>query len=159
MPLALLVLPRGINDTYYENLCSDATKGTHSLYLYSSYLIPGVPCAPPASFLVRLDHLGKRETSVDFVIVCVCVCVCVCNACKLMTPKSIHPPKNVHRRYMEPRFMIISQYPTSWAYSRNIHTSTSNHPTFNIQRSTELVGSTKQPTRGLPNTSPEKQTS
>ena len=28
----------GINDTYYENLWSDATKGTRSLYLYNSYL-------------------------------------------------------------------------------------------------------------------------
>ena len=26
----------GINDTYYENLWSDATKGTRSLYLYNS---------------------------------------------------------------------------------------------------------------------------
>ena len=31
-----------------------------------------------------------------------------------------------HRRYMEPRFIIISQYPTSWAYFRNIRASTSN---------------------------------
>ena len=25
-----------------------------------------------------------------------------------------------HRRYMEPRFIVVSSYPTSWAYSRNI---------------------------------------
>ena len=25
-----------------------------------------------------------------------------------------------HRRYMKPRFIIVSSYPTSWAYSRNI---------------------------------------
>ena len=35
-----------INDTYYENLSSDATNGTHSVYLYSSYLIPEFLCAP-----------------------------------------------------------------------------------------------------------------
>ena len=39
MPLAL-ILPIGINDTYYENLSSDASKGTYYLYLYISYLSP-----------------------------------------------------------------------------------------------------------------------
>ena len=48
----------GINDTYYENLWSDATKGTRSLYLYNSYL--------SSEFLV-----------------CVCVFMCVCVFIKL----------------------------------------------------------------------------
>ena len=43
----------GINDTCYENLWSDATKGTRSLYLYNSYL------------------------SSEFLCVCVCVCVLI----------------------------------------------------------------------------------
>ena len=44
----------GINDTCYENLWSNATKGTHSLYLYKSYLSPEhlvlphlLPCCSP----------------------------------------------------------------------------------------------------------------
>ena len=37
----------GINDTCYENLWSNATKGTHSLYLYKSYLSPEHLVLPP----------------------------------------------------------------------------------------------------------------
>ena len=44
----------GINNTCYENLWSNATKGTHSLYLYKSYLspehlvlLPLLPCCSP----------------------------------------------------------------------------------------------------------------
>ena len=40
-----------------------------------------------------------------------------------------------HRRYMEPRFLLISQYPTSWAYM-NIHGHTlvtDNHTNTTIQ--------------------------
>ena len=72
--------------------------------------------------------------------------VVLCGVARLMEAGS------AHRRYMEPRFLIISPYPTSWAYSRNIHSHRHN-------LTTELVGSTKEPTWGLPNTSPEKQTS
>ena len=52
----------GINDTYYENLWSDATKGTRSLYLYNSYL--------SSEFLVLPD-------------VCMYVCMYVCIFIKL----------------------------------------------------------------------------
>ena len=51
--------------------------------------------------------------------------------------------------------LILSLSPSTprhWAYSRNILSSTPD-------RTSEFVGSTKEPTRGLPNTSPEKQTS
>ena len=48
--------------------------------------------------------------------------------------------------------LLLTWYPTSWAYSRNIHSHQHNH-------TTEFVGSTKKPTRGLSNTSPEKQAS
>ena len=37
----------GINDTCYEKLWSNATKGTHSLYLYKSYLSPEHLVLPP----------------------------------------------------------------------------------------------------------------
>ena len=43
----------GINDTRYENLWSGATEGTHSLYLYNSYLGPEYIVLPPC-FLVAL---------------------------------------------------------------------------------------------------------
>ena len=46
----------GINDTCYENLWSNATEGTHSLYLYKSYLSPEHLVLPP-------------------LLPCVCVCV------------------------------------------------------------------------------------
>ena len=43
----------GINDIYYKKLCLDATKGTHSLYLYSSHLSAGVlVLLPPPAFLL-----------------------------------------------------------------------------------------------------------
>ena len=58
----------------------------------------------------------------------------------------------VHRRYMEPRFNIISQYPTSWACTRNRQPHRHTH-------TTKLVGSTKIPSQEFLNTSPEKQTS
>ena len=58
---------------------------------------------------------------------------------------------HAHRRYMEPCFIIISQYSTSWAYTRN------REPHQHIH-TTELVGSTKIPSRGFPNAYPEKQT-
>ena len=57
-----------------------------------------------------------------------------------------------HRRYMEPRFVITSQYLTSWAYTRNRQPHQHSH-------TTELLGSTKIPSRGFPNTSLENQTS
>ena len=38
--LVFLLSRGGINDTYYENVLSDATKRTHSLYTYSPYLSP-----------------------------------------------------------------------------------------------------------------------
>ena len=42
-----LILPRGINDIYYENLGSSATMRTHSLYLYSSLILkPGYLVLP-----------------------------------------------------------------------------------------------------------------
>ena len=56
-----------------------------------------------------------------------------------------------HRRYMEPRFIIMSLYPTSWVYSRNRQPHRHKH-------TTGLVGSTKIRSRGFPNTSSEKQT-
>ena len=60
-----------------------------------------------------------------------------------------------HRIYMEPCFLIIFRYPTSWAYTCNNHINTqNNHPTR-----TELVGSAKLPSQGFLNTSSEKQTS
>ena len=60
----------GINDTCYENLWSGATEGTHSLYLYNSYLSPEyLVLPPPASLLLsRLCGLTATEP-------CVCVCV------------------------------------------------------------------------------------
>ena len=54
-----------------------------------------------------------------------------------------------HRRYMEPCFIIVSSYPTSWAYTRN-------RQPHQLTHTTELEGSTKIPGRGFPNISSEK---
>ena len=44
--------------------------------------------------------------------------------------------------------LIISQYPTSWAYSRSIHSHVNGHTTdTTLTQPTESVGSTKEPTR------------
>ena len=48
----------GVNDTYYEDLGSDATKGTHYLYLYSPYLSPGYLVLPPLLRFYSLGYLG-----------------------------------------------------------------------------------------------------
>ena len=50
----------GINDTYYENLWSDATKGTHSLYLHNSCLSSGYLVLPPLLPCDFLDYLGRQ---------------------------------------------------------------------------------------------------
>ena len=50
----------GINDTCYENLWSNATKGTHSLYLYKSYL------SPEHLVLPRLSGLAATEPTLSF---------------------------------------------------------------------------------------------
>ena len=64
-----------------------------------------------------------------------------------------------HRRYLEPCFIIINQYPTSWAYVRNRQPHQHTHTTHQLPHQlTELIGSTKKTRRGFPNTSPEEQT-
>ena len=55
-----------------------------------------------------------------------------------------------HRGYEESRFIIISQYPTSRAYTRNRQPHQHNH-------TTELVRSTKIASRGFPNISHDNQ--
>ena len=65
------------------------------------------------------------------------------------------------RRNIEPRCTIVSWYPTSSAYSRNIQSHAHNRTTESVvthNQPTESVRSTKELTRGSPNTSPEKQT-
>ena len=63
----------GINDTCYENLWSDATKGTHSLYLYKSYLSPEHLVLPPLLPCCSLDYLGWQLLNQPFLFSCVCV--------------------------------------------------------------------------------------
>ena len=64
----------GINDTYYENLSSDATKGTLSLYLYSSYLSPECLVLPLPSLLPFyslysiIDYLGRQLLNQPFLV-------------------------------------------------------------------------------------------
>ena len=61
------------NDTYYENPRSDATKGTHFLYLYSSYLSTeciALPSLPPCYFL---DFLIRQLLNQPF-LACVFFC-------------------------------------------------------------------------------------
>ena len=58
------------------------------------------------------------------------------------------------RRCMEPRCIIVSQYPISWAYSCSIyHNHTTN--TTDTTDTAESVRSTKEPIRRIPNTSPK----
>ena len=56
-----------MNDTYYENLRSDATKGTHSLFLYSSYLTPGyfVLSSPASLLFSRLFGLAATKPTLS----------------------------------------------------------------------------------------------
>ena len=57
-----LIFPTATNDTYsYEHVWSYATKGTHSVYLYSSHsFMPWVPCASPLLPCYSLDLLGRQ---------------------------------------------------------------------------------------------------
>ena len=55
LPLALT-----INDIYYENLCSDATKGAHSLYLYTFYLSLECLMLPSLLACYSLDYLVRQ---------------------------------------------------------------------------------------------------
>ena len=79
---------------YYENLCSDATEGTHSLDLCNSYLSPEYLVLPPLPPWYVLDYLGLQLQDQPFIFyiahknrlirpchpshyVRVCVCLCV----------------------------------------------------------------------------------
>ena len=69
--LAILCHPHcssqgGINDTCYENLWSGATEGTHSLYLYNSYLSPEYLVLPPLLPCCSLDYLGWQLLNQPF---------------------------------------------------------------------------------------------
>ena len=56
----------GIHDTCYENLWSGATEGTHSLYLYNSYLSPEYLVPPPLLPCCSLDYLGWQLLNQPF---------------------------------------------------------------------------------------------
>ena len=56
----------GINDTCYENLWSNATKGTHSLYLYKSYLSPEHLVLPPLLPCCSLGYPGWQLLNQPF---------------------------------------------------------------------------------------------
>ena len=56
----------GINDTCYENLWSNATKGTHSFYLYKSYLSPEHLVLPPLLPCCSLGYPGWQLLNQPF---------------------------------------------------------------------------------------------
>ena len=56
----------GINDTCYENLWSNASKGTHSLYLYKSYLSPEDLVLPPPLPCCSLGYPGWQLLNQPF---------------------------------------------------------------------------------------------
>ena len=59
---------RGINDTYYKDLSSDATKETHFLALCSFYLSPGYLVLTTLLACYSLDYLSWQLLNQPFLV-------------------------------------------------------------------------------------------
>ena len=62
----------------------------------------------------------------------------------------------IRRRYMKPHCIIVSSYPTSWAYSRNIQSHAQNHTTNTTLTSVSTIGGGRDTTISSPGRSPKQ---
>ena len=111
----------GINDTCYENLWSDATKGTHSLYLYKSYLSPEHPVLPPLLPCCSLKYPGWQLLNQPFLF---CIFFAFHPSCLPRFPHGVH-------NYFAVSCAFSPPFRPPQSYSRSRYRRPRSHPRYN----------------------------